>query len=656
LSHSLWQERFGGDRGIVGRRLRLDGVPYTVAGVMPAGFRFPSQTDAWVPSSGWADQWPHRNIRVSSAVGRLAPGADLASLRREAAAVSAGLERQYPETNTGVVLEATRLREVTVGSSRQGLLLLLVAGLFLLLITAANSINLLLIHLSARTSELATRIAMGATPASLVRKQILRSSLLALATGGLAALIAGLTLPWVRTLLPPDLPDWVSIRLDEPVLLVAFAGALVVTVVTETLPLLLFLRRDASRSLSRQTRSVSADQQSLRSRRILAAVQLCLALLLTSCGWLLLTSYRNLRATDPGFDPEHVVTAEVDLPELALESYQQVTATFREVAERLNELPVAAAALSTSLPLTGQEVWEQWEVTTEGQTEAEARSNPRVHGQGISPSYFAAMRIPRLAGRVLEAGDDQAENGVVVISQRLAETFWPGQEAVGKRLHLGGPAVPAPWLTVVGVVGNVRGESLAGAGGRDLYLPLTRLPSWPVHVIVRERPEVPLAAESIRRRIWEVSPDLGVRSIVPLADRIARTLWQSRAWAALSGILAVLGLALGLVGTFVVLGHLLEQRQRELSIRVAFGADRRDISRIVLGETLRLLLIGGLAGLAAALLLGRYLEAQLFGVEALDPGALAGAAAAVALISTIATWLPLRRALRLDSSRHLQEL
>lgn len=656
VSHALWQEQLGGDREVVGRRLTLDGAPYTVVGVMPAGFRFPSQTDVWVPSSGWADQWPHRNIRVGSAVGRLAAGADLASLRREGAVVSARLENQYPETNSGVALDAVMLRDVTSGSSRQGLLLLLVACLFLLLITVANSINLLLIHLSARTRELATRIAMGATRAALAREQVLRSALMALATGGLAVLVAALALPWVRTLLPPGLPHWVSIRLDGAALSVALAGALLVTVVTETLPLLLFLRNDVTRSLSRQTRSASADRHSLLARRVLAAVQLCLALLLTSCGWLLLASYRDLRATDPGFDPLHVVTAEIDLPELALESYAQVTAWFRAVGERLDELPVAGAALSSSLPLTGHEVWEQWELTIEGQTDAEARSNPRVHGQGVTPSYFAAMRIPRLAGRLLEERDDRAADGVVVISDRLAETFWPGQEAVGKRLHLGGPAVPAPWLTVVGVVGDVRGESLAGAGGRDLYMPLARLPSWPVHVIVRQRPEVPIAAASIRQRIWEVSPDLGVRSFVPLADRISQSLWQPRAWAALSGILAVLGLALGLVGTFVVLGHLIEQRERELSIRAALGADRRDISRIVLGETLRLLLIGGLAGVAATILLGRYLATQLFGVRGVDPGALAGAAAAVALVSLVATVPPLRRALRLDLTRQLQEM
>lgn len=656
LSHPLWRERLGGDPDVVGRTLTLDGAPYTVVGVMPAGFRFPSRTDLWLPSSGWADQWPHRNIRVGAAIGRLATGADLDTLRRQAAVVAARLERDYPETNAGVTVEAVGLRDVTAGGNRRGLLLLLTACIFLLLITVANSINLLLIHLSARTGELALRVAMGATRAELVRRQALHALTLALASGALAALAAAAALPWVRRLLPPELPQWVSLRLDGPVLLVGLVSALVVTVVTETLPLVVFLRGNLARLLADRGRGASASRRSLNSRRILAAVQLCLALLLTAGGWLLATSYRSLRSTDPGFDTERVVTAEIDLPEQSLESYEQVTALFQSIAESVNELPVAAAALSTSLPLTGHEVWEQWELTVEGQTDAEARTNPRVHGQGVTTAYFSAMGIPRLAGRLFEPRDDLAETGVVVVSRRLAESFWPGEDAVGQRLHLGPPGVPAPWLTVVGVVGDVRGESVAGAAGRDLYMPLARLPSWPVHLVVRERPAAPLSAEAIRGRVWAVSPDLGVRSVVPLADRVAGSLWQARALAALSGVLAVIGLALGLIGTFVVLAHLIERRKRELSIRLALGAERSDISRIVFGETLRLLLVGGTAGVTATLLLGRFLESQLFGVEAANAGALAAATAAVALTSLVASWLPLRRALRLDLHRQLQEL
>lgn len=656
LSHGLWEERYGGDREVIGRRIDLDGAPYTVVGVMPQGFRFPSRTDLWVPSSGWADQWPHRNIRVSAAIGRLAPGADLSSLRSEADVVGARLQELHPATNAEIAIEASSLREVTVGSSRRGLLLLLTACFFLLLIAAANTTNLLLIHLSTQTTELAMRSALGATRAELLRQQALASGLLAVGTATFAALLAAATLPVVRALLPGELPDWVSVRLDWSVLLVGLGISVLVTVGIQTLPLALLLRRDIARRLTGRSRSASADHRSLRSRRLLAAVQLGLALLLTSGAWLLLASYSSLRDTDPGFETERVLTAEIDLPEFGIESYQQVTVLYQEIAARLGELPVEAAALSTSLPLTGQEVWEQWEVTIEGETEAEARANPRIHGQGVTGSYFQVLRIPRLSGRFFEAGDAEAEIGVIVISRRLAETFWPGQNAVGKRLHLGGPDIPAPWLTVVGVAGDVLNESLSAEGGRDLYMPLGRLPSWPIHLIVRERPEVVVEAATLRQRIWEVSPDLGIRSMVPFDQKVSQSLWHFRALAALAGVLAVLGLTLGLLGTFVVLAHLIEERKRELSIRVALGTNRPQVALIVLGEVLRLLMLGGFAGLTAAILLNRFLESQLFGVRPLEAGAFASATVAVVLIALLASVQPLRRAVRLDFNRHLQEL
>jgi predicted permease len=655
LSDQLWRRRFGAAPGAVGGTVKVDGLPHTIAGVMPPGFDFPSKSDLWVPSSSWSDQWPFRNVRVDSAIARLAPGISPEAARSRLATVARNLESQYPDTNAGIAAEISPLREVWSGKSRRGILLVLGASAFLLLIACSNVATLLLVWAAERERDMALRLAVGAPPARLMRQVLLESLLLGLLGGAGGLLLAFFGIRLAGALLPAELPGWLAPGLDGRAVAFAAAISLAVGLVFGLAPTLRTLGVDAAGALGQAAGRPFARRRA-RLRRGLVLAQVTLALTLAAGAGLLAHTFAAGREVDNGYGGG-AYTFRIDLPVLALESYAQVGQTYARLLGRLEAVPgVAAVGATTSMPLARKGTWDLWDFTVEGQDTAAQKGNPRAYGQGVSRDYFRAMDIALLAGHTFERGTPG-----VVVSRSLAERFWPGRDAIGQRLKLGPAESPAPFQPVVGVAEDVRFESagLAGAGdpaGLGIYLPLEGMISWPLYVAVLA-PDLPRPATllpALREEVHRVSLDLGVQDAALMAERVEHALWRQRLWAILFATLAGLALLLAGAGIYGVVSQLVQSRLQELAVRLALGAGPGDIARTLIGESARLTAWGAFFGLAASFALGRILASQLAGVKAADPLVFLAALAVVALMSLVASCLPLWRALRLSPAAVLK--
>jgi len=655
ISHDLWRRRFGADSHVLGRGVVVDGAPYTVVGVLPAGFHFPVRSDLWLPSSAWADQWPWRNIRVDTVVGRLRPGVTIEAARVALRTVALRLQHDHPDTNSGIQADLTPLREVWTGTSRSGLFLLLAACGFLLLIAGANVANLLLVWAQTREREAAVRIAIGIQPLRQVRQAACEALLLGLASGAAGLLLAFWGVRLVAWLLPGQLPSWVDVRLSLRSAAFALAVSLGVGLLAAIAPMLRSLNAQPRTLLQQGGRTAGASREKSWGRRSLAVAQIAFTLPLLVSAGLTLKSFTRLQAIEPGFKAAGVLALDVHLPVFKLESLEQVTALYHRILDQTAALPgVVAAGAATDLPLARKEERNLWEFGIAGQTAQERLRNPRAYGHVVSPGYFSALRIPILKGRTLEPRDSGKTPGAIV-SRSFAERFWPNREALGQRLSLGPVNQPAPPVTIVGVVDNVRYESLAAASDTlDLYFPLDSLPSWPIHLVLRARGNPENLAPAVRREFRKDFPDLGLRDVAPLTERVARSVWQERIWATLFPIFSILALLLASAGVYTVISQRVYQRTREMSIRIALGAERRDVLRTLLGEVFRLSALGIAIGFVAALLIGRFLTALLFEVRAGDLSVLTLAVLALATVCLAAAYAPVRRALRVEPATVLR--
>ncbi len=619
---------------------------------MPPGFHFPSRADLWVPASSWADQWPYRNVRVDSALARLADGVGLETARARLDTVSRQLAARYPDTNTGIAAHLLPLREVWSGASRASLLLVLGAGAFLLLIACANAAALLLVWAGEREREVAVRMALGAPPGRLLRQMLVESLLLALGggAGGLLLSCAGVRL--AAGLLPERLPGWLALSVNLPVALFAAGLSLGVGLLFGLAPTVRSLRVDAAAALG-QAAGRRGTRRRTGVRRALVLAQITIALTLAVGAGLFARSFAAGRDADPGYGGD-TLTFQVDLPVLALESYEQVGRAYGELLTRLRALPgIEAVGATTSMPPARKGTWDLWDYTLEGQDAATQANNPRAHGLGVSQDYFRAMAIA-VEGRPLERGDALPTGArSAVVSRSLARHFWPGGAALGKRLKLGPVSSPAPYVEIVGIADDVRFESAgAGAfGGAEafgIYLPLENLPSWPLYVALRGpatgRPES--LEPRLREAAQQVSLDLGVHDLEPMAARVEAALWRQRLSAILFGTLAALALVLAGAGVYGVIAQLVQSRAHEIAIRLALGAGPLDIARTLVGESLRLLAVGLGLGLALSVVLARLFGSRLAGPLSLDPVVFLAAAAAIALMALLASSVPVLGALR----------
>jgi predicted permease len=660
LGHALWRRAFGGDSTVIGRTIRINGHPAEVIGVMPEGFAYPSaETELWSPLAFEPEQQLNRSMHFLQAVGRLADGADLDRARAEMDALMAQWQADYPDVHTGHFLFVQPLIDDIVADARPALLLLLGAVGLVLLIVCTNVVNLLLARGEARQRELAVRRALGASRTRLVRQFLVEGAVLSL-VGGLAGIaLAYVAIDLTHALGTDSVPRAGNIAVDGRVLLFSCGVALFTTLVFALAPALALSIGQPHGMLRDESRSATAGAGRLRLRSALVAAQVALAVIVVIGAGLTMRSFAELTTVDPGFDADHVLVAGLSLPSGDYPDSDDVIRTYEGLLDRLANLPGARSATAVStMPLGGEAPNIDFRV--DGMAPP-AAGEPATSGDMIiaDPGYQATMGIELLEGRFFQPEDRADGMPITVVNQRLARMFWPGESALGKRIRIASDA-DRPWLTVVGVIDDVQFRTLAEAVRPAWYLPLAQMslslgqPVRSLTLAVRAEADPASLAAAMRNTVRALDPTLPVIRMRPLQHVAAESVATPRFIMTVLALFAALALVLGAIGIYGVLAHAVARRTRELAIRIALGAGHRQITAIVLGPALRMVLVGLALGLGAALLATRLMQGLLFGVSATDPGTYAGVAATVCVVALAACARPLWHALTADPVRALR--
>jgi predicted permease len=652
LSHGLWQRRFGRDPGIVGQDILLDGGKYTVIGIMPRNFQFmEGYVGLWVPAALTPEELQNHGAHYLTVIARTKPGVTAPQADADLAAIAARLSRDFPEGARGLRAYTLPLREQLVGDSRRPLLLLSFAIAAVLLIACANIAGLLLARGATRGREIAVRTALGARRARIVR-QLLTESLLLSALGVLPGLlVATWSLSFLGRLVPPSLSLWLHPTLDTG----ALGGAVVLTLATGLLfglvPALQTSRVDVNEPL-RQGGRTSTDTGSRNLRSVLVVGEIAATLvLLVGAGLLAQTVYR-MRYVDLGLRPEKLLTLRTVLPSWKYGELAKRAAFYEEVLARVAHEPgVVAAGYGTSVPL-------EWKGGTsgffpEGLSRPEPGLSYDANHRQVSVDFLRTMGIPLRAGRFLERTDGSESRAVAIVNETMARQYWPGQDAVGKRFKIGDPDAKVPWITIVGIAGDVRQMGLDAPVKAEMYLPYSQVTDqpWfaPRDLVVRSTSadQMSLVA-SVKREIAAVDPEQAVSNIRTLDEILDEEVVQRRLGATLLAAFAALALLLASLGIYGILAYFVAQHTPEIGVRMALGASRGDILRLVLLRGMTLALVGvGLGGLGA-LALTRFLSSLLFGVRPADPATFVLAALLLTALALLACYLPARRAVAVD--------
>jgi putative ABC transport system permease protein len=652
LTYELWQRRFGGDPNVLGQKITLDAAPfYTIFGVLPAGIKFPDNVQMFrsIAISDRLPDYKNRSARNVYALARLRKGVSYENARLELTAFSQRLQQTYPDLNAGLSFRLTPLTEFYVGNVRPYLWLLASAVGFVLLIACGNVLNLLLSRALAREREIAIRTALGAGRGRLISQLLTESVVLALLGGGIGVALAYWWVKVIAGMIGIELPPWMTIEIDGPVLLFTLAVSIITGLLSGIVPALRASNPNLNELLKEGGRgSAGGGHQGLR--RALVIAEIALALVLLSGAGLMVRSFWRLQSIDLGFNPDRLLTLRVALPWRKFNDEQgpaRIKLFYQQTLEKMAALPgVTAAAATSNLPLSGESETGKIAITVEGQSVDEQHRNPYVNEMLVSPNYFQTMGIQVLMGRYLNEFDVETTERVSVISERLAGRIWPGKDPIGKRLKAGSPSSTSTWSTVIGVVKNVKHEQVAGEGGLDLYTSYRQVPDANMYLLLRTNGEPGVLTEAATRVIWAMDPEQSAFSVMTMEQRISDTIWQRRMSGALFAIFALLALALSGVGIYGVMSYAVSQRTREIGVRMALGARPRDILKIVLGEVLRMMLIGGLIGVIGAMTLARAIAGLLYGVRATDPITFLAVSLLLGAVAMLAGFLPARRAAR----------
>ncbi len=643
LTHGLWQRRYDGDPEIVGSSIQLDGGSYVVDGVLGAGSSFPPGVELYRQVT----EYHGLDGRSYSILARLAPGVGLDQAQEELERWGRRWQELHPELNRGLAFEAVPLRDFWVGPARPYLLTLVGAVVFVLLIAIANAVNLLLGRAGERRAEIALRVSLGADRFRLVRSLLVESLLLAGLGGGLGLLFAvGLLRP-LQGLVQAQLPSFMEVRLD-PMALVATA-VLVLTsgVLAGLVPAISSTRVALGKGLAGSRGAVGGAGGRLRSALVIAEIALALVLLVGA--GLMIRSFLALDGQDLGFDAENLYTVRMDPPYWSYNQTGQVAPFYEQVLAKLELIPgVVGVAANQNLPLAGLDENTKLTVTLLGQASHEQESNPFVHLQSVSPGYFQVMGIPLLQGRSLASTDREGAPSAAIVSQRLARRLWPGGSALGGRLKLGPPETEVPWMTVVGIAGDVRSESRSGDASLDLYVSHLQHFTGDTYVALRTDLRGAALQRQISAAVQSLDPDLPIFDSMPMEERVEGVEWQRRATARLLAGFGAFALVLAASGAYGVISFQVAQRTREFGIRQALGARPRDLFVDVLRQGLGLFVRGSVLGVLASLALVRMIRHLLFGVEASDPWTAFGVLGVLFLSLIVACLMPARRAAKLD--------
>ena len=649
LSHRLWQRRFGGDPSIVGKALTLNGKSTTIVGVMPPDFKFPAYAEVWTPLLMDTGEMRPRDARYFNVVARLKAGVSTEQARAEMAVIARQLEAQYPDSNKGWGARLMPLHEQGVTGVRRALLILLGAVGFVLLIACVNVANLMLARATSRHREVAIRTALGATRGRIMRQLLVESMLLAVTGGGLGLLLALWGVEAITGLVPEDwrFPRLEDARIDSAVLLFTFGVSALTGLLFGLLPALKASKPDLGESLKETGRGSSAGLRVLRLRGLLVVAEISLTLLLLVGAGLLVKSLQRLRHVDPGFDPQNLLTLNVNPPLVG--KYLEGAARaqlYRQIAEQVAALPgVEAVATNSGPPLVSFGLNFAFEI--EGRSQG-AGGKQEAYFSSISPGYFRTMGIPLLAGREFTARDDRAAPPVAVINETMARRFFPDADPVGKRIRISHYMGEAVAHEIVGVARDAKQMSLNDEVGLEMYVPDQQYPWLSTALVVRTRTDAAAIVPAVRRAVSQVDKNQPATNAKTMEQLIAESTSQPRFYALLLGAFAALALVLAAVGIYGVTSYSVAQRTHEIGIRMALGAQSRDVLRMIVGQGLVLTLAGVAVGLAASLALTRVMSGLLYGVGATDPATFAAVSLLLLCVALVACYLPARRATKVD--------
>lgn len=659
VSYSLWQRRFGGAQDIIGRSLTLDDKPYTVIGVLPRDYQVLLQMpDVVLPFEPWAKTLPddrawHPGI---APIARLKLGVSLEQARSEMTGIAQALEKQYPVYDTGTGAYVNPIQDQMVESARPALLVLMGAVGLVLLIACTNVANLLLANSAGRQQEFAVRRAMGASRFRIFRQLLTESTLLSIASAALGLLFAWVAVPALVGLAGSSLPFGNRVTIDWSVLLFTMSVATLAGMLFGLAPLRYIMRVAKPEVLAENVKGISTPSMSTL-RATLVVTQVAVAVLLLVGAGLLLHSFERLTAVAPGFTTDHILIADIPLspgshgkPNERVDFYERIlqeTATLPGVhtVGASNVVPVSGIASSIYFNIRGRPP----------KNNQYSLANYRT----VSPTYFAALRIPLQQGRLFQDTDREDHPPTVIINSTLARTFFPNQSPLGQYMQIGGlPDDEVPWMEIVGVVGDVK-QTLSGDNPAEYYLPYRQadklLPVQSMSLVVRTESDPQALANSVRRLVNNLDPNQPVTKIRTMEDNIADSVSEPRFRTVLLTLFAGIALALAGIGIFSVMAYTVTQRTREIGVRVALGASRGQIFGLTLGYTLRLTAIGLVIGVAASFGITRYVSAFLFQVPNYDLVTLIGTAAVILLVAIAASYLPARRATGIDPAKALRQ-
>ena len=651
--------RFGAPSDVIGKILLMNGKPTEVVGVMPFGFEFPEKTLVWVPMAWTGSEHFILNQAIfHTVVGRMKPGAFPTQVSQELAAIQSRAlgemqkqmpGRKFPNARKVIVIP---LHDQLTGSSKSALLLLLGAVGFVLLIACADVANLLLARAVHRQREIALRATLGASRLRLVRQGLTESILLS-SVGGLGGLLlAYVSLNAIRRFIPPGMLFVQSISLDAHVLLFLMGVSVVSGLIFGLFPVLHALRIDLNEPLKESAASSPARHSFLgHTRNLLAISEIAMALVLLAGAGLLIKSFWRLTNIDSGFRPESVLTASITLPLSEYQKNNQRAAFYDEALRRISALPgVASASIVSDLPF-GRVSGISFRVKLEQETPAHLAHEEQNYAAfySASPDYFSAMGIRLIAGRTFNDGDRASAHSVVIINNAIAQMFWPGENPVGRRISLPGNSdQPTNWAEIVGIVGDSKHRSLTEVFTPEYYIPVQQAPPSSAFLVVRVSSDPGAAINAIHHSVAQVDSTLPLSTFVSMNQRISESVAEPRFRTLLLGIFATLALILAAAGIYGVMSYNIAQRTREIGIRIAMGAGRSDILSLVLGHSLKLTLIGITIGLAASWGLTRLLASALYDVTPHDFFTLASVSILLSAVALFASYIPARRAMRVD--------
>ena len=662
LSYRLWQRRFSSDRNVLGKPIILDGNAYIVVGVMPQGFQFApfwaTRSELWVPNAFGA-RIHNRGGNSLRIFARLKDGVSLQQARAEMAGITQRLERQFPGTNRNVLV--TPLKEKVVGPIQTPLLVLLAAVAFVLLITCANVAHMLLARAAARYREVAVRAALGARRGRIIRQFLTESLLLGVVGGALGLGLAILAARALIAMSPPNIPRVQTIAIDLRAALFLFSATLLTSIGFGLAPALQASSVNVNDTLKEGGRGQSEGVGRNRLRNLLVISEFALALVLLIGAGLMIRTFSALQAVDAGFNPHHVVSMIVSVAGTKEADPTRRAIFYRQLLERVRTLPgVQAAGGINHLPLVG----DQWgsRFVVEGRPKPRPGESPRAVYRMVTPGYFAAMRLPLLRGRDVTEADTVTAPDVVIINQRAANEYWPGEDPIGKRISFDGDKPnPSEWVTVIGIAKDAKQNDWTAAPSPEIYLAAFQNHDFLgdsgsevashvsyITLVARTSGDPAAAAPAMKEAAWSFDRNLAISEVLTMDAVVADANAQPRFEMRLLTIFAAVALVLATVGIYGVISYSASRRTHEIGVRMSLGATRRDVLLLIVRQGMRLALVGSLTGIVGALLLSRLMRKLLYGVQPTDPVTFVAVAVGLAVVAILACYIPARRAMRIN--------